>query len=77
MNGLRLILLRQATDADEEGRVKEQLFLLRLVDLCPRCGWEVERGMKDEELQDHLDSCNDKKAIAAHKKKVKPEQCSL
>jgi len=63
-------------DADDELRVKEQLFLLMLVDLCPRCGWEVERGMKREEVQEHLDSCNDKKAIAAHRKKVLEEKAA-
>lgn len=63
----------QASDGDEEGRVKEQLFLIMLVDVCPRCGWEVERGMKREEVAEHLAGCSDKKAIAAHQRKVKEE----
>ena len=63
----------QVGDGDEEGRVKEQLFLIMLVDECPRCGWEVERGMKREEVAEHLAGCTDKKAIAAHQKKVKEE----
>ena len=57
-------------EGGEEAAVKEQLFLLMLEDTCPRCGWDVERGMKSEEVAEHLEGCNDKKAIAAHKKKV-------
>jgi len=58
---------------DEEMQVKEQLFLLLLVDQCPRCGFEVERGREadmKEAAMEHLKSCNDKKAIAAYQKKI-------
>ena len=39
-------------------------------DNCPRCGWELERGLKMEDAQDHLDNCNNAKEIAAYKKKM-------
>ena len=41
-----------------------------LQDNCPRCGWELERGLKMEDAQDHLDNCNNTKEIAAYKKKM-------
>lgn len=63
-------------DVDDEMRVKEQLFLIQLIDMCPRCGWELERGMTREEAQQHLDSCQDKKAIAAYRKKVEAEKAA-
>ena len=50
-----------------EERVQEQLFLLLLLDCCPRCGYELERGLKIEDAKEHLDGCNDKAKIAAHK----------
>jgi len=53
-----------------EDRVQEQLFLLRLVDNCPRCGWELERGLKVEDAKDHLENCSNEKEIAAYKKKM-------
>ena len=80
---------------DEEAQVKEQLFLLLLVDNCPRflifflvfmllmknylyrCGFEVERGREadmKEGAEEHLKTCDDKKAIAAYKKKVAEEK---
>ena len=37
---------REGAAEDEPGRVQEQLFLLKLVDNCPRCGLELERGLK-------------------------------
>lgn len=57
---------REGAAEDESGRVQEQLFLLKLLDNCPRCGWELERGLKVEDARNHLDTCNDKKKIAAH-----------
>jgi len=51
---------------------KAQLFILNLLDECPKCGEEVE---SNEELrQTHLDECTDKRKIAAYAKKLKEEQ---
>jgi len=58
---------RVGTQTNEE-RVQEQLFLLKLIDNCPRCGWKLERGMMMQDAKDHLESCNDEKAIKAHQK---------
>merc|ERR1719237_213623 len=63
-----------AGGGDEEAQVKEQLFRLLLVDNCPRCGFEVERGREadmKEGADEHLKTCDDKKAIAAEKRKEK------
>ena len=35
-----------------------------------RCGWELERDMHSEDAKNHLEECNDKKAIAAYQKTV-------
>ena len=43
----------------------------------PRCGYEVERGREadmKEGAEEHLKTCDDKKAIAAYKKKVAEEK---
>jgi len=73
----RAQMKRRAERADKrvgtlsnEDRVQEQLFLLKLVDNCPRCGWELERGLKVEDAKDHLDNCNNEKEIAAYKRKM-------
>jgi len=73
----RAQMKRRAARADKrvgtgsnEDRVQEQLFLLKLTDNCPRCGWELERGLKVEDAKEHLDNCNNDKEIAAYKKKV-------
>jgi len=60
---------RVGTVSNEE-RVQEQLFLLKLLDNCPRCGWELERGLKVEDAKEHLDNCNNEKEIAAYKKQM-------
>ena len=41
----------------------DMAYLQRLMDICPRCGFEFEEGHhpSDEELSDHLTSCNDAK----------------
>ena len=42
-----------------------------------RCGFEVERGRESlmkEGAEEHLKTCDDKKAIAAYKKKVAEEK---
>lgn len=65
---------RTGPEVSNEDRVKEQLFLLKLADNCPRCGWELERGLKVEDAQAHLDGCTDDKEIAAYKKKLADEQ---
>ena len=47
------------------------------MDNCPRCGFEVERGREadmKEGAEEHLKTCDDKKAIAAYKKKVAEEK---
>ena len=41
-----------------------------LQDNCPRCGWELERGLKMEDAKDHLDNCNYAKERAAYKDKM-------
>jgi len=73
----RAQMKRRAERADKrvgtisnEDRVQEQLFLLKLLDNCPRCGWELERGLKVEDAKEHLDNCNNEKEIAAYKKKI-------
>jgi len=69
---------RDAGDVqDEEGRVKEQLFLLKLLDNCPRCGWFLERGLKLEDAQAHLSGCTDKEAIAAHKATLAKQEANM
>lgn len=73
----RAQMKRRAERADKrvgtvsnEDRVQEQLFLLKLLDNCPRCGWELERGLKVEDAKEHLDNCNNEKEIAAYKRKM-------
>lgn len=73
----RAQMKRRAERADKrvgtisnEDRVQEQLFLLKLLDNCPRCGWELERGLKVEDAKEHLDNCINEKEIAAYKKKI-------
>ena len=61
-------------DTTTEERLQEQLFLIGLRDVCPRCGWAVERGDGLEEIKQHLEGCNDKKAIAEYKKRVAKEK---
>ena len=77
----RAQMKRRAERADKrvctlpnEERVQEQLFLLLLRDSCPRCGFELDkdkRKMEMEAAREHLNNCNDKKAIAAFKNKMK------
>jgi len=59
---------KRVTNISNEDRVQEQLFLLKLLDNCPRCGWFLDIGLKREDAKDHLDSCNDQSQIAAYKK---------
>lgn len=76
----RAQMRRRAERADKrvgtltnEERVQEQLYLLLLRDTCPRCGHEVDRSKRKMEMEDakeHLNSCNNKEAIAAYKKKM-------
>jgi len=73
----RAQMKRRAQRADKrveptcnEDRVQEQLFLLKLLDNCPRCGWELERGLKMEDASNHLENCNNAKEIAAYKKEL-------
>lgn len=56
---------RIGTLSNEE-RVQEQLFTLRLLDNCPRCGWLLERGMVKDDAREHLKNCNDQKQIKAY-----------
>jgi len=67
---------RVGTVSNEE-RVQEQLFLLKLLDNCPRCGWELERGLRVEDAKDHLDNCNNEKEIAAYKKQMAGKKTAL
>ena len=76
----RAQMKRRAERADKrvgtltnEERVQEQLFLLLLRDSCPRCGFVLDkdkRKMEMEAAREHLNNCNDEKAIAAYKKKM-------
>ena len=76
----RAQMKRRAERADKrvgtltnEERVQEQLFLLLLRDSCPRCGFVLEkdkRKMEMEAAREHLNNCNDEKAISAYKKKI-------
>jgi len=73
----RAQMKRRAARADKrigtisnEDRVKEQLFLLGLLDNCPRCGWFFERGLKNEDAKEHLENCKDEKAIAEYQRKL-------
>jgi len=75
---------RRAARADKrigtisnEDRVQEQLFILRLVDNCPRCGWELERGMASDDAKAHLESCNDQNEIAAYQKSLAAKKAAL
>jgi len=51
---------------------KDKLFVLNLLDQCPRCGEELES--KYDLRVEHLDNCNDKKKMAAYAKQLKEEQ---
>ena len=76
----RAQMKRRAERADKrvgtltnEERVQEQLFLLLLRDSCPRCGFVLDkdkRKMEMEAAREHLNNCNDEKAITAYKKKM-------
>lgn len=65
-------LARAQRKAGTDGRAEaalaaESLFVLGLVDACPRCGFEPSGiAARKEELQAHLDSCTDKRAHSAH-----------
>ena len=61
-------------DASTEERLQEQLFIIGLRDVCPRCGWETPRGEGSEEVKQHLEGCDDKKAIAKYQKQVAKEK---
>lgn len=58
---------RAGPELTDDERVQESLFVLKLVDNCPRCGWELERGMKVEDAKAHLEGCTDQKEIEAHR----------
>ena len=60
---------RVGTQTNEE-RVQEQLFVLRLVDNCPRCGWLLEKGMHKDDAREHLTNCNDQRQIKAYQKDI-------
>ena len=62
--------LANAPSASHGKDAKLKTSLVILQDNCPRCGWELERGLKMEDAQDHLDNCNNAKEIAAYKKKM-------
>lgn len=61
-------------DVSTEERLQEQLFIIGLRDVCPRCGWETPRGEGSEEVKQHLEGCNDKKAIEKYQKAVAKEK---
>ena len=60
---------RVGTQTNEQ-RVQEQLFVLKLVDNCPRCGWELQRDMNRDDAKEHIKDCNDEKLIKAHQQKL-------
>ena len=80
----RAQMKRRAERADKrvgtltnEERVQEQLFLLLLRDSCPRCGFEIEKDKRKQEMEgakEHLENCTDAKEIAGYKKKVAAQE---
>ena len=64
---------RVGTLTNEE-RVKEQLFVLGLLDNCPRCGWLLERGLHKDDAREHLKNCNDQKQIKAYQQSLKEKE---
>eukprot|EP00116_Pleurobrachia_bachei_P003102 sb/3463364/ len=67
---------KRVGNVSNEDRVKEQLFALLLLDTCPRCGWEIERGLKSDDAKEHLAGCNDAKAHSVYKAKQAKERAS-
>ena len=58
----------QASESEKRAQA-ERLFVLGLLDCCPRCGAEMAAGSNDEESRGaHLKACVDAKAHAAHAK---------
>ena len=60
---------RVGSQTNEE-RVREQLFVLKLVDFCPKCGWELERHMNRDDATEHLQNCNDAKKIKEYSQEL-------
>lgn len=59
------------TKTDPQG--KEKLFVMNLLDHCPRCGEEVEEDSFNLRF-DHLKDCKDKAKMAAYAKRLKEEE---
>lgn len=52
---------------------KEKLFVMNLLDQCPRCGEELDEDSSESRF-DHLKNCRDKAKIQAYAKRLKNEQ---
>ena len=72
----RLQRMQRKAAADDQSAVAqrrqaEELFVRGLIDSCPRCGFEPERGAADaDSLREHLRTCTDARAHAKHEASV-------
>lgn len=63
----------QSRQSKTDPRGKEKLFVMNLLDKCPRCGEEVDEDGFNLRL-DHLKGCTDKGKIAAYAKQLKADE---
>lgn len=63
----------QSRQTKTDPRGKEKLFVMNLLDKCPRCGEELEENSFDLRFE-HLKGCNDKAKMAAYAKQLKKEE---
>ena len=61
-------------DESSGQRLQEQLFIIGLKDVCPRCGWELERGEGTDEAKMHLEECDNKDEIKKYQKLLQAEK---
>lgn len=61
-------------DKNTEQRLQEQLFIIRLRDTCPRCGWALPREEGSEEAKQHLEECNDSEKIKTYQAFLEKEK---
>lgn len=63
----------QSRQSKTDPKGKEKLFVMNLLDQCPRCGDELEEDGFNIRF-DHLKECKDKAKIAAYAKQLKEEE---
>ncbi|KAJ6630191.1 hypothetical protein Bhyg_16788 [Pseudolycoriella hygida] len=63
----------QSRQSKTDPHGKEKLFIMNLLDQCPRCGEEMDEDSFDVRFN-HLKGCTNKAKIAAYAKRLKEEQ---